>query len=97
MIYQFLQQGAQIFGSFVNPIALDAINWRYYLVYVVLLLIWVFVIYFFFPETRGLSIEECSLVFDGHQARSNQANLETVFEQKNGGVEIAHTEQTVPV
>lgn len=49
---------------FANPIALEAIAWKYYIVYIVILIIMLVVIYFWFPETRGHTLEEMAKVFD---------------------------------
>lgn len=61
-------QLAVFFNIFVNPIALEAIQWRYYLVYVVILVIITATIWFFYPETNGHSLEEMARVFDGDNA-----------------------------
>lgn len=55
---------ALTFNTFVNPIALQAISWKYYLVYIVLLVLMTTIVYLFFAETKGLSLEEISKVFD---------------------------------
>lgn len=49
---------------FVNPIALAALTWKYYAVYIAIDIGYFVLIYFYFPETKGLSMEEVSLVFD---------------------------------
>ncbi|KAF7173653.1 hypothetical protein CNMCM5623_005891 [Aspergillus felis] len=56
---------ALTFNTFVNPIALEAIAWKYYLVYLALLVFITITVYLFFAETKGLSLEEISEVFDG--------------------------------
>ncbi|KAJ5660681.1 uncharacterized protein N7484_000053 [Penicillium longicatenatum] len=56
---------ALTFNTFVNPIALEAISWKYYLVYVGLLVVMSLIVYLFFAETKGLSLEEISEVFEG--------------------------------
>ncbi|KAL8278524.1 hypothetical protein RQP46_009016 [Phenoliferia psychrophenolica] len=56
---------ALVFNSYTNPIALEAISWKYYIVYVVILFGMTFVIYFLFPETRGKSLEQIAEIFDG--------------------------------
>jgi len=49
----------------LNPVALEAIAWRYYFVYIALLGVLCGVVYFCFPETRGYTLEEVARVFDG--------------------------------
>ena len=61
-------QLAVFFNIFVNPIALDAIQWKYYLVYVAILIGITVTIYFFYPETNGHSLEEMARIFDGDDA-----------------------------
>jgi len=43
------------FNQYVNPIAFVNIGWYYYLVYLVLLFVYGVVIWFFFPETMGMT------------------------------------------
>lgn len=43
--------------------AFAAIGWKYYLIFIVLSGLMILIIYFFFPETKGLSLEEMSRVF----------------------------------
>jgi hypothetical protein len=61
-------QIAVFFNIFVNPIALEAINWKYYIVFVVLLLVITATCYFTYPETRGRSLEEMAVIFDKETA-----------------------------
>jgi hypothetical protein len=59
---------AIIFDTFVNPIAIDGIGWKYYLVYIALLVVWLVITFFWYPETLGLSLEEITIRFDGATA-----------------------------
>ncbi|KAK9311010.1 hypothetical protein V1524DRAFT_346653, partial [Lipomyces starkeyi] len=59
---------ALMFNLFVNPIALESIAWKYYLVYVGVLVVLTLTCYFFYPETRGHTLEEMAKVFDGDSA-----------------------------
>lgn len=59
---------AMLFNVFVNPIALASIAWKYYLVFVAVLVVAWFTIYFTYPETRGHSLEEMAVIFDGGDA-----------------------------
>lgn len=45
-------KGASFFNQFVNPIALEAIGWKYYIVYCVWLAIALLTVFFMFPETK---------------------------------------------
>lgn len=56
---------AIFFNTFVNPIALDSIQWKYYLVFIVVLVVMFVTVYFFYPETRGYSLEQMAVIFDG--------------------------------
>ncbi|GME76359.1 unnamed protein product [Ambrosiozyma monospora] len=58
-----IQQIGQIYNGFVNSIAMDAIQWKYYIVYCCILGVEVIVCYFSFVETSGLTLEEVAEVF----------------------------------
>ncbi|KAJ9156586.1 Hexose transporter protein [Pleurostoma richardsiae] len=63
-IHLTAQSLANAFNQFANPLALAAISWRYYAVYIAIDFCYIIIIYLWFPETRNLTIEEVSLVFD---------------------------------
>ncbi|KAL2821525.1 hypothetical protein BJX63DRAFT_427519 [Aspergillus granulosus] len=54
-------------NTFTNPIILDAIAWRYYIVYCVLLVIITITVWFWYPETNGYTLEEIAVIFDGER------------------------------
>ncbi|KAJ3533726.1 hypothetical protein NM208_g7856 [Fusarium decemcellulare] len=60
--------GAGFFNQYVNPIALDAIQWKFYFVYIGTLTAMIPTIWFLFPETKGRTLEEIAVVFDGPDA-----------------------------
>ncbi|KAK9378528.1 general substrate transporter [Kockiozyma suomiensis] len=68
MLYQLCGNIVGVFNNYVNPIAMDAIQWKYYIVYCVWIGVEAVVVYFFFPETGGKSLEEIAEVFDGPDA-----------------------------
>ncbi|KAJ8074284.1 hypothetical protein PM082_012594 [Marasmius tenuissimus] len=49
--------------SQVSPLALDTIKYKFYIVFVVVNLVDFFIIYLFFPETKGKTLEEMNAVF----------------------------------
>lgn len=57
-----------VFNQYVNPIGLQKLGWKFYLVYVAVLVIEVTMIYFYYVETKGLPLEEIARVFDGDDA-----------------------------
>ncbi|ETN38888.1 uncharacterized protein HMPREF1541_06929 [Cyphellophora europaea CBS 101466] len=93
---------AVFFNIFVNPIALGAIQWKYYIVYVAILVVITTVVWFFYPETRGHSLEEMAHVFDGSAAAvpdafrikeeaQSRASVDHDVQNKSGA--MAHVEQ----
>ncbi|KAJ7064693.1 hexose transporter [Mycena amicta] len=61
-IFNFTISLALIFNQYVNPIALDHIDWKYYIVYCGIFL------YFFVIETKNRTLEETAAIFDGDSA-----------------------------
>lgn len=67
-IEQIFTYGAGLFNGFVNPIAMEALEWKYYIVWVVMLCVWLCLVWLLFPETAGRTLEEVSQIFDGDDA-----------------------------
>ena len=85
-VYITVQNLANGFNQFINPYALAALTWRYYAIYIGIDILYVILIYFYFPETKQLSIEEVSLVFDygTKEGRTRAAaELEAALHAKN--------------
>ncbi|SCO92633.1 related to hexose transporter protein [Fusarium oxysporum] len=59
---------ASAFNLLVNPIGMADLGWKFFLVYVVWLVVETTTVYFFFPETQGLTLEEVALVIEGNKA-----------------------------
>ncbi|EHL01749.1 putative Lactose permease [Glarea lozoyensis 74030] len=59
---------ALFFNSYVNPVALDHLGWKYYIVYDCWLAFELGIVYFFFIETRNTPLEEIVKYFDGEDA-----------------------------
>ncbi|KAI5196084.1 hypothetical protein E4T38_08670 [Aureobasidium subglaciale] len=67
---------ASLFNQYVNPIGLERIAWKFYFVYIVILVIEVITIYLIFPETRGLTLEEVGHLLDDDSKHSSTQSSE---------------------
>ncbi|KFY71215.1 hypothetical protein V499_08577 [Pseudogymnoascus sp. VKM F-103] len=82
--YVFTTKVAVFVNQYVNPIGLANIQWKYYIVYVVILAIESFIAYGWFVETKGRALEEIAVLFDGEEAE--------VITAAKSEVEIAQVE-----
>ncbi|TDZ37475.1 Lactose permease [Colletotrichum spinosum] len=65
-----------VFNQWVNPLGIEQLEWKFYFVYIAILVVEVLVIYFFFVETRGPTLEEISMLFDGKDSAAAVARVE---------------------
>jgi len=77
----FCVNAALFFNNYVNPIGLAAIRWKYYVVYDAWLLVELLTVYFFYPETKGPTLEEMAKIFDGDEAAFGQVDIDIVREK----------------
>lgn len=97
---QITTQLAIFFNIFVNPIALDAISWRLYIVYCAVLVVITVVVWTWYPETKGHSLEEMALVFDRSEAVVEVPEVKPMpgselgldAEKGRGASEVVHAE-----
>ncbi|GKT51599.1 lactose permease [Colletotrichum spaethianum] len=66
--YVFATKAAVFVNQYVNPIGIQNIGWRFYIVYVAILAVESFVAYGWFLETKGKALEEIAVIFDGEDA-----------------------------
>lgn len=64
VINGFADAAANVFNGFTNPYGMDALGWKYYIVWCCVLVTNFILVYFFYPETKGLSLEEVAIKFD---------------------------------
>jgi hypothetical protein len=79
---------ANLFNSFASPVAITAIGWKYYIVYIVLLAQFLVVAYFFFPETRGHSLEQIADIFE-HKGITGRGTARSASTLEDGKIEEA--------
>lgn len=79
--------------NYINPVALDALSWRYYIIQCVFNAVVFGVVWFTFVETKGLTLEEIAGVFDGSEAFENAvAAVEADMRKAEG--KVGHVEVT---
>ncbi|GAA5916405.1 hypothetical protein JCM5296_005650 [Sporobolomyces johnsonii] len=94
--FVWLQYAAVVFNQWVNPVALDAAGWKWYFFFFVVLLILLALILWKFPETKGLSLEEVSLIFDdnngGRSLREKKEAVDAEFKIGSKETDVRHIE-----
>ena len=88
-IVQGMLQVISIFNGFVNPIAMDAISWKYYIVFCCVDFVEVITVYFMFPETSGYTLEEVAKVF------GDDADHEIAMLASPRKLSVEHVEHTL--
>jgi len=96
-VFGFVISLALIFNQYVNPIALDALGWKYYLVYVCWLAFEFVYLWFFVVETKNRTLEETAALFDGedainqitHQAEIHEVREDFGLEKRSTGPDSA--------
>ncbi|KAI9150546.1 Lactose permease [Paramyrothecium foliicola] len=79
---------AVFFNTYVNPIALDEIGWKYYIVYCCWIVFEWIICFVFFPETKGRSLEELSFIFEGKEMQEKVEYQINKTVDGLGGVEL---------
>ncbi|KAF4626107.1 hypothetical protein G7Y89_g12054 [Cudoniella acicularis] len=60
---------SNLFSGYVNPIGLAAIGWKYWIVWCFVLVSNFTIIYFTYPETKNMSLEEVAGIFENGKSR----------------------------
>jgi hypothetical protein len=90
---QWWGRAATFINTFVNPIGLDTIKWRYYIWYCVWLVVELITIYFIFPETSNRTLEELAFLFEGQEMQDRvEARLQKDLQEEEDKAEKAHVE-----
>ncbi|WVQ84277.1 hypothetical protein IAT38_006429 [Cryptococcus sp. DSM 104549] len=73
-VWNTVNQAWGAYGSYVNSIALDNIGWKYYCVFIPILAFQWVLAYFFMVETKGYTLEEIAMAFEGSNAAVAQVD-----------------------
>jgi len=66
-VYYFSISLSFIFNQYANPIALERIAWKYYIVFCCWLVFELVFVILFVVETKGRTLEETAAIFDGEE------------------------------
>lgn len=93
-IYQLMGNLILLFNNYVNNVAMNAITWRYYIVWCIWLAVQFNIVLFIFPETKGLGLEEVAAVFGEDITMAIKAGEEAIGLQddKPTAVHLEHIE-----
>lgn len=74
----------------ITPPAISNIGWRTYIIFAVLNALWVPIIYLFFPETKGLELEDVDCLFSGEASHMDliEKNLDEERVEKANATRI---------
>lgn len=102
-IFQFFGRGAGFFTTFVNPIGLERITWKWLVTYCCWLAFENVFVFFLFPETYGRTLEELAFLFEDQElANKATAAVEKTIHHEDNGLDsptgkggAAHTREVV--
>jgi len=98
-VFNFTISLALIFNQYVNPIALEHITWKYYVVYCCWLAVECVFLYFYVVETKNLTLEETAALFDGEEATNeilgNGLNAVDRNEKQSGSLDEKEVIETL--
>jgi len=57
-------QALLIVSQYANPVAIAAIGWKYWLFFLGMLVLFLVMVWFTYPETKGLTLEELARLFE---------------------------------
>lgn len=86
-IFTAVQTFANGFNQFVNPIAFKAIAWKYYILYIAINAAFLVYFYFFLIDSRGMSLEEITLLFDYPRKQARQRAAEDMHARVQARIE----------
>ncbi|KIW05920.1 uncharacterized protein PV09_03113 [Verruconis gallopava] len=82
-LFQLFSTCFSLLSTYAVPVGLQNMAWKFYLIFIPWVFIEFFVVWLVYPETKGASLEEVALIFDGPSATG--LSVENVHD-----VELAH-------
>jgi len=97
-LYQWWSRAGSFIAQFVNPIGIDAIGWRWYIVYCVWDAFQVAFVYVMFPETSGRTLEELTFLYEEDREALRLGGVDALHEHGRGdtyGTMDGHSRRTI--
>lgn len=91
--FSLIQSLTNVYNGFVNPVAMDAISWKYYIVFCCLLLVEMVGVALVFPETHGYTLEETAAAFGDGVLGSTPGLSKAVEADVETETEVYHHEK----
>ena len=88
LVWNTVSQLFSAYATFVDPIGLNHIGYKYYIVYMPLVISQWILIYFFMKETKGHTLEDINRVFDGSSAEDLRGSPRSVEHGSDGDVSV---------
>ncbi len=89
--YGFVTNVGNVINTYCAPIGMVNIQWKFYLVFIVVHALYIPMLYFTFPETKGRTLEELDEVFNAKNPVKKSLELKKVIVKESEGV-IASSE-----
>lgn len=80
----------------ITPIALDSIGWKFYLMWAIFNFSFIPMVYFLYPETKGLHLEQIDHIFEGGSkglGRLTQGVRQSIKNPPHVGVGGSHSDE----
>lgn len=76
--------------NYLNPVALKRIGWRYYCIIDAIIVLEIAMVFFTYPETSRITLEQVNIIFDGKDAVRNDLleKAETVHIEESSAKDI---------
>jgi MFS family permease len=91
-VYNFFVNIAGFYNTFVTEIAFTRASWKYYFLFISFDIVQLVIIYFFFVETKGRTLEELTDIFLAKHPVKTSLQKEKITADGEPGVSVEHIE-----
>ncbi|KAK9452796.1 general substrate transporter [Dipodascopsis uninucleata] len=93
MVWGLWVKSLSIFSAYTNPLAMERIGYKWYIFYTAIISLTGVLMYFFIVETKGYTLEEIAILFDGEPVQEALAHVtegQTVYVDDEADSEKDH-------